>query len=306
MRAGAPLFQIDARDYRAQVQQAQAAVQRADAARQLGRGRRPLPATGEPPGRQAQEFDAAVASARQADASLSDAKAQLTLARLRLERTTVTAPIAGRVGRAQVTEGALVSAASATLLAQINQLSPIHAVFTQSNTAILDFGEQVREGRVDAAELRHIEVRLILANGREYEEPGQLDFTDLAVDPSTGTQTLRARFGNPARTLLPGQFVRGRIVLAKAGQGIRIPERAVQIEGGTASVALVADDGTMVRRNIALGSQDRGQWTVLDGLKAGERVVVDGWHRVQPGQRVTARPAPVPAASQPGNGSMPR
>ena len=107
-----------------------------------------------------------------------------------------------------------------------------------------------------------------------------------------GTQTVRAQFANPARTLLPGQFVRGRIITTGNQQGIRIPERAVQLDNGIASVALVAEDGTVVRRNIDLGEQGEGRWTVRDGLKPGERVIVDGWQKVQPGQRVDARPAP--------------
>jgi membrane fusion protein (multidrug efflux system) len=108
---------------------------------------------------------------------------------------------------------------------------------------------------------------------------------------------VRARFANPSRTLLPGQFVRGRIITTGNQQGIRIPERAVQLDEGVASVSLVADDGTVVHRNIALGEQGEGQWTIRGGLNPGERVIVDGWQKVQPGQRVDARPAPVPEAA---------
>ena len=294
--ANAPLFQIDARDYRAQLQQAQAALTRATAVRDNAASvvERFKPLVGRH-AVSAQEYDDALATLQQAQASVADAQAAVTLANLRLERCIVRTPIAGRVGRALVTEGALVSAGAATLLAQVNQLSPINAVFTQSNTALLDVEQQIQSGTRQAIDMKHVEVELLLANGQVYGERGFLDFADLVVDPSTGTQTVRAQFANPSRTLLPGQFVRGRIITAGNQQGIRIPERAVQLDNGVASVALVADDGTVVRRNIDLGEQGEGRWTVRDGLKPGERVIVDGWQKVQPGQRVDARPAPATA-----------
>ncbi|MCC8400329.1 efflux RND transporter periplasmic adaptor subunit [Paraburkholderia sp. MMS20-SJTN17] len=299
--ANAPLFQIDPRDYRAQLEQAKAALARATSVRDNAAsvvdrfkplvGRRAV---------SAQEYDAALATMQQAQANVADAQAAVSLAQLRLDRCIVRTPIAGRAGRALVTEGALVSAGAATLLAQVNQLTPINAVFTQSNTAMLDIEQQIQSGTRKPTSMKHVEVQLILANGQLYNEPGFLDFADLVVDPSTGTQTVRARFANPDRTLLPGQFVRGRIIGTGNLQGIRIPERAVQIEHGVASVALVAEDGTVVRRNIDLGEQGEGRWTVRAGLKAGERLIVDGWQKVQPGQHVDARPAPnAPPAAQP-------
>jgi membrane fusion protein (multidrug efflux system) len=293
VQAGAALFLIDPRDYRAQLQQAQAALSRAQAARTNAASVvarfRPLVA------RQAvsaQEFDAATATLQQAEANVSDASAAVSLAQLRFERSTVRAPIAGRVGRAQVSEGALVSANAATLMTQINQLSPISAVFTQSNTAILDFAQQVRSGTFKVPDMAHVEVRLLLANGEEFPERGYLDFHDLAVDPSTGTQTLRAQFRNASRTLLPGQFVRGRVSAVVQDAGIRVPERAVQIEANGASVALVGPDATVARRDVKVGAQEGGSWVILDGLRPGDRVIADGWHKVRPGQKVNPQLAP--------------
>lgn len=291
VRAGAPLFLIDPRDYQAALQQAQAALNRAqavqgNAASEVARFR-PLVA------RQvvsAQEFEAATAALQQADANVVDARAAVTLAQLRLDRCTVRAPIAGRVGRALVTEGALVSAAGATLLTQVNQLSPVNAVFTQSNISLLEVRKQIASGSLAAPAAEHAQVRLTLANGDEYGEPGMLDFTDLVVDPSTGTQVLRARFNNASRILLPGQFVRGRIVIGTIPDGLVVPARAVQFDNNGANLSLVAGDGTVVRRNVVLGPQEAGQWVVKDGLEPGERVIVDGWQRVQPGQRVDAHP----------------
>ncbi|MBN3849370.1 efflux RND transporter periplasmic adaptor subunit [Paraburkholderia sp. Ac-20342] len=291
LAANAPLFQIDPSDYRAQLQQAQAALARATAVRDNAASvvDRFKPLVGRH-AVSAQEYDAALATQQQAQANVADARAAVSLAQLRLDRCIVRTPIAGRAGRALVTEGALVSAGAATLLTQVNQLTPINAVFTQSNTATLDIEQQIQSGARKPTDMKHVEVQLILANGQVYSERGFLDFADLVVDPSTGTQTVRAQFANPARTLLPGQFVRGRIIAAGNLRGIRIPERAVQLDNGVASVALVADDGTVVRRNVDLGEQGEGRWTVRDGLKAGERLIVDGWQKVQPGQRVEARP----------------
>ncbi|WP_256330491.1 efflux RND transporter periplasmic adaptor subunit [Variovorax sp. YR216] len=296
VQANAPLFLIDPRDYRALLQQAQAALARAEAARSNAASIvarfKPLVA------RQAvsaQEFEAAQTTLRQAEANVSDASAEVTRAQLRFERSTVRAPIAGRVGRAQVTEGALVSASAATLMTQINQLSPISAVFTQSNTAILDFEQQVRAGIFKMPDMSHVEVRLILPNGQEFSEPGYLDFRDLAVDPSTGTQTIRAQFPNASRTLLPGQFVRARITAGVQKTGMRVPERAVQLDASAASVALVGPDATVQRREVKVGAQEGGDWVVLDGLQPGDKVIVDGWHKVRPGQKVNPQPAPGPA-----------
>ncbi|MBB2927560.1 efflux RND transporter periplasmic adaptor subunit [Paraburkholderia silvatlantica] len=298
VRAGAPLFLIDSRDYEAALQQAQAALNRAravqgNAASEVTRFK-PLVA------RQvvsAQEFEAATAALQQADANVADARAAVTLAQLRLDRCTVRAPIAGRVGRALVTEGALVSAAGATLLTQVNQLTPVNAVFTQSNISLLEVRKQIASGALAAPAADRAQVWLTLANGDDYSEPGVLDFTDLVVDPSTGTQVLRARFNNASRILLPGQFVRGRIVIGTIPNGLVVPARAVQFDSNGASLSLVADDGTVVRRNVVLGPQEAGQWVVKDGLEPGERVIVDGWQRVQPGQRVDAHPFAAPGRS---------
>jgi membrane fusion protein (multidrug efflux system) len=299
--AGAPLFLIDPRDKQAQLAQAQAALNRATAARANARS---IVARYEPlvsrKAVSAQEYDAALSDARQADASVIDARAALDRARLELGYTTVRAPITGRVGKAQVTEGALVSASSATLLTQVNQLSPIYATFTQSSAKLLDLQQLAKSGALRVPDLKAIEVRLVLENGEQYDLPGHLDFADQTVDPSTGSQTLRARFPNPDRLLLPGQFVRARIIAGSRRDGIAIPERAVQISNEEASVLVVGRDNLVAKRTIALGGQSGGKWVVLSGLRSGDLVIVDGWMKVQPGQKVTPRKAgaaPAPAAA---------
>lgn len=295
---GAPLFLIDPRDKRALVQQAQATLASAEAAQvnaaSVAERYAPLVSR---KAISAQEYDAALATRSQANATVSEARAALTRARLDLSYTHVTSPITGRVGRAQVTEGALVSASAATLLTQVNQLSPIYATFTVSSAEILDLTKQIRSGAVALPELSDIEVRLTLENGEAYDVVGHLNFADQSVDPSTGSQTIRSEFANPARTLLPGQFVRGRIAAGTLKSGIRVPARAVQITNETASVATVGSDGTVIPRTIDLGGQSGSDWIVRSGLTAGERVIVEGWQKVHTGQKVTVQPY-VAAASQ--------
>lgn len=288
--AGAPLFLIDPRDKQAQLAQAQAALARATAAQANARSivtrYQPLVSR---KAVSAQEYDAALSDARQADAAVADARASLTRARLEAGYTTVRAPIAGRVGRALVTEGALVAGASGTLMTQINQVSPIYATFTLASSRLLDLQQQAQSGTLNVPELSRIDVRLILENGREYGSIGHLNFADQTVDPSTGSQIIRAEFANPDRQLLPGQFVRGRIVAGTMRNGISVPERAIQISSEEAAVMIVARDSSVVRRTVELGGQMGGQWVIRSGLKPGDMVIVDGWMKVQPGQKVTPR-----------------
>ncbi|WP_380871637.1 efflux RND transporter periplasmic adaptor subunit [Sphingomonas sp. DBB INV C78] len=293
--AGAALFRIDERDKRAQLAQARAILARAVAERDntaevLARYR-PLVRENAV---SALEYDRARSDWLQAEASVADARAVLSRAELQLSYATVRAPISGRVGRAQVTEGALVDATNATLLTNIDQLNPIHATFTQSSAVLQTLMEQARRGELSSQPLRSIEVRLTMGNGRSYEYVGHLDFADLSVDPSTGSQTLRATFANPANILLPGQFVRGRITAGVFQSGITIPSRAVHMQNGQASVTLIDSKGMASIHMVDLGSQVGNRWIVRSGLRAGDRLIVAGWHKVRNGDKVRARPAPEP------------
>lgn len=188
VRQGAPLFEIDPREYRAQVQQGEAALQRAIATRTNAASvvQRYTPLLSER-SVSAQEYDAALADLRQAEAQVAEARAVLDQNKLQLGFTTVRSPIDGRVGRARVTEGALVSGTESTLMTTVNQVTPVYAVFTQSNAAILDIMEKVKAGSVQIDSLQSVKVELTLDNGSPYPLTGQLDFTDQTVDPQTGS-----------------------------------------------------------------------------------------------------------------------
>lgn len=300
VRAGAPLFQLDARDYRAQVSQAQATLAQALAVRgnaaSVVRRYAPLARERAVSG---QEYDAARSDLTQAEANVSQARAALARAQLTLSYTTVRAPIAGQVGRAEVTEGALVSGGEATLLTRVDQLAPVYAVFTESSAAILDLGQQVRSGTLKIGALSSVTVKLVLENGQEYGPEGRLDFAAAFVDPQTGSQTIRAHFANPQLLLKPGQFVRGRINAGTLADGIVVPARAVQVQKEQASVSLLGPDGTVVSRPVTLGQLLGTSWIVRSGLKAGERVIVEGWQKTRPGQKATARASAQNSAAAP-------
>lgn len=280
---GAPLFRIDSRPLRASLDVQLAAVRRAqaeadNAQREVTRYR-PLVA------RDAiskQEFDAAQARLAQARAEVGSAQAQVRQARLTLGYTTVSAPIAGRVGRAEVTEGALASQANGTLLTKVEQLDPIYVNFSQSSEELIALRRQAQGGGPALART----VTLLLEDGSEYGMTGTLNFLDQAVDPTTGSVSLRATFRNPQRLLLPGQFVRVRIEAGANPNGIAVPQRAVQLTPGGGSVIVLGPGNIAAPRPVKLGRLASGSWVVTEGLRPGERVVVDGLQKVQPGAAV--------------------
>jgi RND family efflux transporter MFP subunit len=301
VRADAPLFQIDPSDVRAQLQQAQANLVRAQAVRaNAAQVEQRFATLIDRKAISALEFESAQSNLRQADAAVLDARGAVDRAQLRVGYATVRAPIAGRVGRAQVSEGALVSAAGASLMATVDQLSPIYAVFTKSSSDLIDLTQKVRSGEIRLPNLNDIPVRLIRENGQDFGIVGHLNYHDLTVTPSTGSQVLRAEFPNPARDLLPGQFVRGVVMAGVIPNGVAVPERSVAIGAEEASVMVVGADNLASRRVIDLGGRFDGLWVVRSGLKPGEKIIVDGWQRVQPGQKVTPMPAAPVAAGQGG------
>lgn len=287
VQAGTELFLIDPRELRAALNAAEATLARAqatvaNAAQDVAR----FEGLVADQAISKQEYDAAVARLRTAQADVAQAGAQVESARLNLAYTRVVSPIAGRASRAQVSEGALVSRASATLLTIVEQFDSVHVNFSQSSSAMLEVRREITSGALKVPELGRVVVRLVLEDGRVYPETGYLDFLDLSIDEATGTAALRADFPNPDRMLLPGQFVRARIEAGVRPNAMLIPQRAVQLAPQGASVMIVDAKNAVAERAVKVGGLRGSSWVVLEGLKAGDRVIVDGLQKVQPGMTV--------------------
>lgn len=303
--AGQPLFRIDPRELRASFAQTEASLQRARAtaanARAVVERFRPLVKENAISG---QEYDAAIAASREASANVAQIRAQLDAASLQLGYTTVRAPIAGRAGRVQVTEGALVSQAEGTLMTRIEQISPVYVSFAQSATEVLRIRRAIAEGEIDLDKKDRVEVRLTFADGSEYPVPGFIDFFDFSVDQETGTVNLRAKFANPSGLLLPGEFVRAKIFVGKLTGGIAVPQRAVTVNEKGGSVFVIDKEGMAALRPVQLGAMVDGRWIVESGLTPGDLVIVSNLQKIRPGAPVKRANAPTgrnaPAANKAG------
>ncbi|MFK3776098.1 efflux RND transporter periplasmic adaptor subunit [Pseudomonas sp. NPDC089406] len=241
-----------------------------------------------------QEYDNARAAFLQADAAVAEAKAALERARLNLGYATVTAPIAGRIGRALVTEGALVGQNETTPLATIQQLNPIHADVTQSTRELNALRRAIRAGELQQAGDGQLQATLVQDDGSAYPLPGKLLFSDISVDPSTNQITLRSEFPNPDLDLLPGSYVRVRLAQAVQPKGLSVPQRAIlRDSAGVPKVLVVDAQQRVAERQVQLGSAQGDRWVVSEGLAAGERVVVEGLQHVKAGD-------PVQVDEQPG------
>jgi len=240
-----------------------------------------------------QEYDNAKASFLQADAEVAEARAALERARLNLGYATVTAPISGRIGRAQVTEGALVGQNETTPLATIQQLDPIHADVTQSTRELNALRRALRAGELQQVGDGQARATLIQDDGSAYPLPGKLLFSDISVDPSTNQITLRSEFPNPDLDLLPGSYVRVRLEQAVQPKGLSVPQRAILRDSAGVPKVLVVDQHARVSdRQVVLGSAQGDRWVVSEGLAAGERVVVEGLQHVKAGDQVQVDNAP--------------
>jgi membrane fusion protein (multidrug efflux system) len=299
VKAGQKLFAIDPREHSADASGARAALVRAEAtvanaAQDVERYKGLI----KDHVISQQAYDTAVANLRTAQADVEQARAQVEKAQLNLSYTTVTAPISGRARRAEVTEGALVSASSATLLTTIEQLDPIFVNFSQSSSDLLSLRRDVSAGNLKVPELDKVEVRLILEDGTEHPRVGHMNFLDLSIDEATGTAAMRAEFPNPERTLLPGQFVRARIAAGVRSNGFVVPQRAVKLTPQGASVMVVDNNSIATTREVKVGALRAGSWFVSSGLQAGDRVIVDGIQKVQAGNPVKVITPETQQASQ--------
>ncbi len=305
VKAGQLLFRIDAAPYQAAAASAQANLARAQAnltqAAALADRYKPLL---EANAISKQDYVNAVAAQKTAEADVATSKATIQTAQINLGYASVTAPISGRIGRALVTEGALVGQGEATQLAVIQQINPMYVNFTQSTTDVLRLRKAVASGQYKRAGVDGASVRVILEDGSDYGTPGKLLFSDLTVDPTSGQITLRAEVPNPSGLLLPGMYVRVRLEQAQAEAGIVVPQQAVTRGTNGDTVMVVAPDGKVAPRPVKIGSAVNGQWIVLDGLKTGEQVMVDGFQKLRGGAPVKAVPW-TPAASGAAAGAAP-
>jgi RND family efflux transporter MFP subunit len=285
VKAGQVLYQIDPAPYQAVVDQAEASL---ESARLLDE-------------RYSRLVDSRAISQQDRDnarAQHLQYKAAATAARINLGYTRITAPISGRIGRSSVTQGALVTANQPAPLATVQQLDPIYVDIVQPATALLDLKDNLASGRLKRTGKDQAELRLKLEDGRDYAHAGKLQFSEVSVDESTGAVTLRAVFPNPDGALLPGMFVRAQLQEGVRDQVLLVPQRGITRDSQGKPVALVLDAKNTVQwRSVNTERSINGQWLVSSGLKAGERVVVDGVQRVQPGMQVTPVQANELAAS---------
>ena len=277
VKQGQSLFQIDPAPYQARLAAAQADVGSAQAtlSQATAQAERYKPLV-EANAISKQEYTNAVAAQKQAEAALAAARAQVRIAQINSSYANVYAPISGRIGRALVTEGALVSAAQATEMALIQQTNPMYLNITQSATELQRLRKQAGSNVKDAP------VSVVLDDGTELPTRGRLLFSDVTVDPSTGQVTLRAQVPNPDNSLLPGQYVRVRLAQAELPNGIVVPQQAVTRGGPQGdTLMVVGPDNKPAQRVVKISSQQGSSWIVTDGLKEGERVMVDGFQKLQ-------------------------
>lgn len=293
VKSGQTLYRIDSAPYDAALQSARAQLAQAEAqlADAGARARRYKPLVDAHAISQ-QEYDAAVAAAKAAAAQVTAGQAAVRTAQISLGYATVTAPIAGRIGRSLVTEGALVSQQEGTHLATIQQIDPLYVNVSQSATDVLRLRDALAAGQLERASGEEAaRVRVILEDGRAYKHDGRLLFTDLSVDPGTGQVALRAEVPNPDGRLLPGMYVRARLQQAQIENVMLLPQQAVQRGSQGNSVTVVADDGSVSPRQVTVKGEQNHQWIITDGLEPGEKVVVEGQMKLNMGaQKVTPVP----------------
>lgn len=329
VQAGQILYQIDPAPYEAVVASAEAALVRAKSGKtqaeaSLARAEADLPPlrlkakryTELAPDKavSSQDVDDATAALRLGEVAVQSAKAAidgaeaevgvaeaiLATAQINLAYTKVKAPIAGRIGRSMVTTGALVKASQDNSLVTIQQLDPIYVDFTQSSTERLQLLEALNRGRIKQGGSDETKVRLLLEDGSSYSEEGRLKFSDVSVDPSTGSVTLRALFPNPHHLLLPGMFVRGIVQEGTQEEAILVPQRGVtRNPAGEALVMVVGDEDKVEPRVIKVKRTIGNDWLVEEGLKPGDRVILEGTQKARPGTQVKAVPFGAPTEDEP-------
>jgi membrane fusion protein (multidrug efflux system) len=288
VKEGDPLYRIDQRPFEVEVQANQAALAKAQATheRAVQQARRIAFLAKE---RAAPEIEneKAIAAEKESAADVEARKADLARAKLSLDYSTIRAPIDGIVGAAQLSEGALVVQNDTATLATIQQIDPVYADFTEPVSELLRLRRALEAGDLERIAPDAIKVRLVLDDGTPYPIAGKLLFSEAKVEANTGQVTLRGEFANPRRELLPGMYVRVRIEQGIDSDAIAIPQQAVQRNsGGGSEVFVVKDDNRVAPQPIRTGAVQDGQWLVTDGLKAGDKVVVEGFQKFVAGDKV--------------------
>ncbi|MBA5237638.1 efflux RND transporter periplasmic adaptor subunit [Pectobacterium aroidearum] len=287
VKAGVSLYQIDPATYQASYNSAKGSLAQAQAQAEIARltvnRYKPLLGTNYV---SKQDYDQAVATSRQADAAVQAAKAAVDTTQINLAYTKVSSPIEGRVGKSTVTEGALVATGQATALTTVQQLDPIYVDVTQSSNDFLQLKRELENGTLKQSAGK-ANVRLLLENGTEYAEAGTLEFSDVTVDETTGSITLRAIFPNPQHNLLPGMFVRARLDSGVNPTALLVPQQGVTRDPRGQATAMVVGEGDKVEPRTLTTSKAVGdKWLVTEGLKAGDRVIVTGLQKISPGAQV--------------------
>ncbi|HAD4800613.1 TPA_asm: multidrug efflux RND transporter periplasmic adaptor subunit AcrA [Salmonella enterica subsp. enterica serovar Typhi str. CT18] len=306
IEAGVSLYQIDPATYQATYDSAKGDLAKAQAAANIAeltvkRYQKLL-------GTQyisKQEYDQALADAQQATAAVVAAKAAVETARINLAYTKVTSPISGRIGKSSVTEGALVQNGQASALATVQQLDPIYVDVTRSSNDFLRLKQELANGSLKQ-ENGKAKVDLVTSDGIKFPQSGTLEFSDVTVDQSTGSITLRAIFPNPDHTLLPGMFVRARLQEGTKPTALLVPQQGVtRTPRGDATVLVVGADNKVETRQIVASQAIGDKWLVTDGLKAGDRVVVSGLQKVRPGAQVKVQEITADNKQQAASGDQP-
>lgn len=280
VKEGQPLFQIDPEPLKATLSSAQGELAAAEAtyanskvAANRARSLAPQQYVSR------SDLDTAEATERTSAASVQQARASVQTARINLGFATVTAPISGRAGKQQVTEGALVGSSDVTLLTTVDQLDPLYVNFSMSSDELAQLRHSQTQGNVQLSGDGKSTVDVILGDGSKYAHPGTLDFSAVTVDPSTGTVSLRATLPNPEQALLPGAFVTFQATLGQRNNAYLVPQAAIQRDAAGAYALVVGKDGKVARKNVVADGQQQGQWVVTGGLATGDQVIVDGLQR---------------------------
>lgn len=291
VEAGQILYEIEDAPYQAALGTAQGALARAEAAIDATRRKADrFEQLGTLSAISQQEIDNAIAEADQAAADVVAQRAAVEAATVNLDFTRIRAPISGRIGRSLVTPGALVQAGQPEALAVIQQTETVYVDITQSASDVLNLRQAVRDGLI-SRDADGTPVELLLPNGTTYAEEGRLEFSEVTVNPATGAVTLRATFPNAEDTLLPGMYVRARLIDGVQQEAILAPQRGISRDNRGRPIAMVVNgDNVVERRNVVTERAVGDRWLVTDGLQAGDQLIVEGLHRIAPGVTVVATP----------------